>query len=203
MLEISKKVQVAYDQLADVYAVHNETMPANVLALAEMLVAQVGTSGHILELGCGPGRHMAWFEDKGLTVTGIDLSIGMLRQARQVTAGSLSQMDMRFLALSSACFDGVWACASLLHLPKQALPSALREVRRILKDKGMFVFSVQEGDFEGLTGGYVEGTQRFFARYAAPEMTDLLTRNGFAVQQVYSEVVPTRTWLSFVCLANI
>jgi len=62
---------------------------------------------------------MAWFESQGLTVTGIDLSTGVLAYARGQVRGNLLAMNMTHLGFRTAHFDGAWCCASLLHVPKR------------------------------------------------------------------------------------
>src|SRR5262245_11152044 len=118
-MDISWRVQRAYDQIAELYASRNNAMAGNLLALAERLRRHVGPAGRIIDLGCGAGRDMAWFESQGQRVTGADLSAGMLAQARRIADGDLLMMDMRRLAFRPASFDGVWCCAAILHLPKR------------------------------------------------------------------------------------
>lgn len=200
-MEISSRVQAAYDRIAAEYARVNAEMPPDLVASAQELVRRLGKPAHILDIGCGHGRDMAWFEAQGMVVTGVDLSAGMLTQARRLVAGKLLMMDMRNLAIPSARFDGAWCCAALLHLPKNKAPGALKEIRRILKLGGALVLSIQEGSGEGWEGGYGDGAERFFARYAESEMKALLTDSGFVVHRDSASAAGNRTWLTFVCLA--
>ena len=55
-------------------------------------------------------------------------------------------MNMCQLGFRAVCYEGAWSCASLLHVPKQAAPAALREMWRILKPGGMLILSIQEGN---------------------------------------------------------
>ena len=166
MTDHYRQTQNAYDQIVQAYAQRNHgAVPENLVPLAQMLVRHIGPSGHVLEVGCGTGRDMAWFEAQGVRVTGIDLSSGMLAYARELVDGPLCQMNMCQIALPSGHFEGVWSAASLLHLPKRYVPQALQEIKRVLKPGGMLVLSVQEGGGEGWEESYVPGVQRFFARY--------------------------------------
>lgn len=124
-------------------------MAENLLALAQKIVAQSRPGSHLIEVGCGVGRDMAWFEAQGIQVTGIDLSGGMLTLARGCASGGLSQMDMRQLAFGNAQFDSAWCCASLLHLPKREAPRALREMRWVLKPASLMILSIQAGEAKG------------------------------------------------------
>ena len=111
------------------------------------------------------------------------------------------QMPMQALAFCAGRFDGVWCCASLLHLPKHEAPGALREMRRALKLNGSLMLSIQAGNGEGWEESYVAGTSRFFARYTSNEMTALLAQSDFAVQAIELSQTGVRDWLSFRCLA--
>jgi ubiquinone/menaquinone biosynthesis C-methylase UbiE len=202
-VEISHQVQAAYDQIVEAYASRNHAaMADNLVALAEKLAQHAGPGGHIVDIGCGTGRDMAWFEIRGHEVTGVDLSSGMLTYAHQVVEGNLLQMDMTQLAFSDACFNGAWCCASLLHLPKLAAPQALREIHRVLKPGGMLILSIQEGDSEGWEEGYVTGVKRFFARYRQLEIIALLSGCGFLVYETAAARMGSRHWLTLACLAN-
>ena len=195
-----KQTQNAYDQIVQAYARRNHgAVPANLLPLAQMLVRHVSPSGQVLEIGCGTGRDMAWFELQGIRVTGIDLSAGMLTFARSLVHGPLCLMNMCQIGLSAGYFDGAWSAASLLHLPKQTAPQALREIKRVLKPGGMLVVSVQEGDGEGWEESYVPGVRRFFARYQGDEMAMMLSRAGFALRTCAAARGGRRDWLSYVC----
>ncbi len=202
-MDVYKQVQTAYDQIVLDYAQRNHfKMADHLVVLARGLVRHVGRNGHIVELGCGTGRDMAWFELQGSSITGIDLSMGMLKYAREQVRGPLLSMNMRYLGFCNSCFDGAWCCASLLHLPKADAALALQEIRRVLKIGAMLVLSVQEGNGEEWEQSYVPGVKRFFARYQADEMKDILSRSGFSVNNTDSSHGNSRAWLSFVCIAD-
>ncbi|HMN27610.1 MAG TPA: class I SAM-dependent methyltransferase [Caldilineaceae bacterium] len=204
MDELAGRMQRAYDQIAPVYAVSNSgALPANLLTLAQSVVEQCrGLGQRMVEIGCGVGRDMAWFESQGLAVTGVDLSPSMLALARSKVHGPLVVMDMRLLALATDQFAGAWCCAALLHLPKQEANLAIGELRRVLKRGALLGISVQAGEGEGWEGGYVAGVKRFFARYSVAEMTALLTAGCFVVHTATSDQVSKRQWLSFCCEAS-
>lgn len=199
MTDVTQRNQAAYDRIAPVYAQRNMgPMPENLLHWAQHLVKYGKPTSHLLEIGCGVGRDMAWFEAQGVQVTGLDLSLGMLTIARQYVRGALYIMDMRHLAFCDAQFDSAWCCASLLHLPKQEASLALAEIRRVLKPASLVMVSIQAGDSEGWEGGYMDGVKRFFARYTAEEMTQLLAANQFTVKEMDETSAGQRRWLSFL-----
>jgi ubiquinone/menaquinone biosynthesis C-methylase UbiE len=177
------RTQSAYDQIAETYAeVNSGDVPDPLLRLARTLACHVGLGARIIDVGCGAGRDVRWFESQGIQVTGIDLSAAMLAQASDLTGSSLLRMDMRRLAWFDASFDGAWCAASLLHLPKREVQRALQEVWRILKPGGMAMVLVKQVEGEAWGGGYVDGVMRFFAYYQRAEMAAILDSAGFAVR---------------------
>jgi ubiquinone/menaquinone biosynthesis C-methylase UbiE len=203
VMDIFRRVQAGYDQIVLEYAKRNHfKMPSNLVLMAQGLLQHTGLSGRIIDIGCGTGRDMAWFESEGANVTGIDLSMGMLTYARSKVNSNLFLMNMRQLGIRNASFDGAWCCASLLHLPKSEAVYALQEIHRILKLSGMLVLSIQEGNGEEWEESYVPDVTRFFARNQVSEMTDVLSRSGFSIQKADSSQETYRKWLSFVCLAE-
>jgi ubiquinone/menaquinone biosynthesis C-methylase UbiE len=193
-------LQAVYDQIAETFADVNANMPPELILAAEQFLGIIPSGALILDLGCGAGRDMAWFEGLGATVVGSDLSVGMLAQARLRARGGLVQADMRRLPFQTGYFQGVWCCASFLHLPKADVPRALAEVHRVLNPGGVLFLSVQEGMGEGWerTTRYGEPIERFFARYRAEEMTALLVEGGFALRDHTANSAGARHWLNFV-----
>jgi len=202
-MDIYRQVQNTYDHIVLDFAKRNHfSMADNLVTLAQELTKHIGQSGRLVDVGCGTGRDMAWFELHRITTIGVDLSMGMLTYAREYVRGELVSMNMRNLGFRNAFFDGVWCCASLLHLPKADAVFALQEIRRILKLGGMFILSIQEGNNEGWEDGSIPGAQRFFARYQENEMRNMLSTNKFAILKIDSSQTAERNWLSFVCIAK-
>jgi ubiquinone/menaquinone biosynthesis C-methylase UbiE len=202
-MDTFKQVQAAYDQMVVEYAKRNHSnMADNLVVLAQELIQHIGINGQIIEVGCGTGRDMSWFETQRNTITGIDLSMGMLAYARKEVRGNLVSMNMRHLGFCSNYFDGAWCCASLLHLPKTDAVYTLQEIRRVLKLEGMLVLSIQKGTGEDWEDSYVPDVKRFFARYQQDEMKNILSDNGFSVRKADSSQEVDREWLSFVCIAE-
>jgi SAM-dependent methyltransferase len=197
-----ERTRAAYDRIAAAYVARNTGPPApDVVAFVDRFVAMLPSGAAVLDLGCGPAHETAWLRRRGLRAVGGDLSSEMLARARDFTDGPLVQLDMRALPFAAASFAAVWCIASLLHLPKGEAPGVLSEVHRVLAPGGVLALAVQEGEGERWDGGYVEGVERFFARYTAAEMTGVLAAAGFAVGATESVVATgsaTRTWLRFL-----
>jgi SAM-dependent methyltransferase len=136
----------------------------------------------VLDVGCGPGSDAAVFAERGVDVVGVDVTQSFLVEAADAVAGSFCRGDARSLPFDANSFDGVWACASLHHVPRGDMPSALRECRRVLADDGAFFCSVKRGDGEGFERDtdHGSGDDRFFAYYTGGEFASLLADAGFA-----------------------
>jgi len=192
----------AYDHIAADYAVINAAMPPHLAELATHFLGRLSPDTRVLDVGCGAGRDMAWMEARGVTVTGIDLSTRMLTQAREIVQGELRHMDMRHLDLPDGHFDGVWCCASLLHLPKTQAPIALTEMRRVLVPGGTLYLGVQEGEGEVWESAPYGSVERLFARYTSAEAETLLSNAGYAVIERGSSSAGARRWLNFLATAG-
>ncbi len=196
---IEDRMGRAYDAIARAYAERNAAMPAVLVDLGHRVLALAGSRPRLLDVGCGAGRDAAWLERRGARVTGIDLSRGMLAEARVRVRGDLARMDMRTLAFSDGCFDAAWCMASLLHLAIADAPGALAEVRRVLRPGGVLALGLQEGAGEGWEPvPYRPDVERFFARYGEDEAEAVLLRSGFAVLDRGREEGGSRRWLRFL-----
>jgi ubiquinone/menaquinone biosynthesis C-methylase UbiE len=153
----------------------------------------------ILDVGCGGGRDSLHFMEKGYDVTGVDLSSGMLEEAkRRVPNVKFMKMNMLNLEFPAASFDGIWCCASLLHIKKADAPEVLRGFSRVLKDDGVLFISVKEGEGETVKK-YDEGNNLFFAYYSQKELLELVTGSGFAATvSLYTGMDKTK-WLCAFC----
>lgn len=140
----------------------------------------------ILDIGCGPGRDIRYFSSLGLNVTGIDLSSSFLRMAEKlVPKAKVIKMDMRKLEFRKNSFDGIWACASLLHIPKAEMNDTLAGIYRVLKPSGIIYVSVKAGvDEKFVKDDFHTGEERFFAYYSKKEIKALLENCGFKVIKV-------------------
>jgi ubiquinone/menaquinone biosynthesis C-methylase UbiE len=199
MKDTTEITRESYGQIAPTYAQVSASMSETLISLAHrfvhLLESSFGPNANILDVGCGPGRDMTWFESQNLNVTGVDFTQAMLEIALTKVRGSLVQSDMRKLPFEAGSSDGIWCNASLLHLPKTDSPTTLLEFKRILKPNGILFLAVQEGEGENLeTREWYGEHQRFFARYSLPEMTGLLEVAGFEIL----ECDTSSSWLRFM-----
>ncbi len=102
----------------------------------------------LLDLGCGPGRDLAAFRALGHEVVGLDGCTSFVAMARADTGCEVLHQDLLALELPPARFDGVFANASLFHVPRRALPRVLGELRSALAPRGVLFASNPRGDDE-------------------------------------------------------
>jgi SAM-dependent methyltransferase len=196
VMDLNRRMRASYDRIAGRYARINARMPAMVAESAIKFWRLLGPSAFILDLGCGTGRDLAWFRTRGMRGVGVDLSSGMLLQARQGIDVPLASMDMRRLGFATGVYDGIWCNAALLHLPKGEVSPALSEVHRVLRHGGLFFASFKSGYGEGWEPyAYGKSVERFFAFYGKAELSHLIMRAGFSILQEVSSGGIGRSWL--------
>jgi SAM-dependent methyltransferase len=123
----------------------------NIAALLKHIVPPAPFT--ILDLGCGPGRDLSAFTQLGHRAIGLEGAPEFVAMARAATGCEVWQQDFLKLDLPERTFDGVFANASLFHVPTQELPRVLRELRAALKPQGVLFSSNPRGNDE-------EGWQR-------------------------------------------
>ena len=102
----------------------------------------------ILDFGCGPGRDLRTFASRGHAPTGLDGAARFVRMARQYAGVEVWEQDFLALDLPEAEFDGVFANASLFHVPARELPRVLGELRACLRPRGVLFASNPHGSNE-------------------------------------------------------
>lgn len=128
----------------------------------------------ILDLGCGPGRDLAVFKARGHHPVGLDGSAAFCELAREVSGCDVLHQDFLKLELPDQHFDGVFANASLFHVPSQELPRVLRQVRASLAPRGVLFCSNPRGrNVEGWNG------ERYGAYHDLAAWRLYLTAAGF------------------------
>jgi predicted cytidylate kinase len=150
----------------------------------------------ILDAGCGPGRDAAYFAGKGYDVTGIDMTAAFVDIAKaSVPQAKFLCTDMRKLSFADGSFDGIWACASLLHVPKKDASKTLLGFWRVLSPKGIMFIAVKAGADQGFREGGENERARFYAYYGEDEIRKLVGSSGFKVLDVVVEQ-KRRQWIN-------
>jgi SAM-dependent methyltransferase len=167
-----------YDRNAERFAA--DTGGLDMSALHERFLRHVRAGGRILDAGCGVGRDALAFADRGYSVVAFDASTEMVRLSMERTAGRAKVVQMEFDAVAwLGEFDGVWACASLLHVRATYLPPVIRRLRAALRPGGALYMSFKYGSGERLAGG------RRFTDLTEETLSTALTGTGLTLAEVW------------------
>lgn len=156
--------------------------------------------GKIIDIGSGGGRDAKELINHGYDYTGTDVSKGLLAEAKKNNPGATflfqSVYDFNF---PNETFDGFWASAVLLHIPKNRIDEALSSIYRILKPGAIGFISLKKGSDEKFVEGDHVGIQykRFFSFFELDEFTEMLKRNKFEVLESYVFDHSDKKWLAF------
>ena len=142
-----------YDRVADDYwyGTRNHDVSQNYEAFLEAIEGKPPFD--ILDLGCGPGRDLQYFNSMGHAVIGLDGSEALVSLARLNLGCEVLQQNFLAMNLPECRFDGVFANASLFHVPSQELSRILLEISTTLKSRGVLFCSNPRGNNEEGLGG--------------------------------------------------
>ncbi len=143
---ISRRTLDHYDAGADAFweATRGHDVTQNVAALLRHIDGPAPFV--ILDLGCGPGRDLVTFRDLGHAAVGLDGSARFVAMARAYTGCEVLHQDFLALDLPPARFDGIFANASLFHVPTAELRRVLGELRTALRPRGVLFASNPRGN---------------------------------------------------------
>jgi ubiquinone/menaquinone biosynthesis C-methylase UbiE len=194
--------QAVYDQIAPGYARRQAGLGLGFTDLMDAFTARLPSRALVADLGCGPGHDGVRLVQAGYRVVGVDRSAGMLAIAAERLPGQVTRGDLRRLPLASAALDGIWCCASILHVPQDQTPAVLAEMRRVLRPDGHLALVTALGEGAGLEPvPFAPDVQRWFYYRQADELVAQLSAAGLNVLSV-SEEGSNRHWLKALCRAG-
>lgn len=139
-----------YDQNAEDFC--RSTLAVDFSEIQNAFIQELPKKAQILDLGCGSGRDSLAFLNAGFSVTPVDGSAEICRITADALGIPVRQMDFEDLKDIEA-YDGIFACASLLHLPFTKLSEEFQRISNALRPGGIFYVSFKYGDFEGMRNG--------------------------------------------------
>jgi 2-polyprenyl-3-methyl-5-hydroxy-6-metoxy-1,4-benzoquinol methylase len=185
-----------YDANARVFV--GSTIDVEFSAMQQRFTSLLAPGATILDFGCGSGRDTKAFLDAGFNVTATDGSAELCRTASEFCGIPVRHELFQDLTDVSA-YDGVWACSSILHLPKDQLADVLCRIVRALRPHGIVYTSFKHGDFEGMRNG------RHFTDFTEPALREFVatTVPALAIEQLWTttDVRPGREderWLNVI-----
>ena len=161
-----------YGQNADIFV--TGTFEVDMAETRSRFAACLPDQAYVLDFGCGSGRDTKAFMDLGFRMDATDGSEEMCVRATEYTGIQVKRMLFQEL---DACekYDGIWACASILHLPKAELAEVITKIEAALKTGGVLYTSFKYGNFEGMKNG------RYFT-YFTEETLNEFWGNAFSLQ---------------------
>lgn len=150
------------------------TVNADMSLWRDKFEAYIPDGGHILDAGCGSGRDSKAFKQHGFSVVAFDASREMCKAAAELIGQQVWQMRFDEISFDGE-FDGIWACASLLHVSFDELPYVMKKLRKALKSKGVIYASFKYGEGE-ITKG-----ERTFSNFTEITVKRMLNEVGFEV----------------------
>lgn len=132
-----------YNSRADKY--YNDTVEADLTGIYQLFLNYIPEGGMLLDAGCGSGRDSLFFMRQGYKVLAFDASAAMVEKS-SILLGQEVLLATFDSFSSEQMFDGIWACASLLHVEKQGLLASIGNLAGYLKPQGVFYMSYKYGD---------------------------------------------------------
>lgn len=176
----------AYDRIADAYSVNADAYTPR--EEREKFVASLVHGAAVLDAGCAAGRDSIYFSGHGMRTVGVDLSEKLLVIARK-RAPTLTFLhdDIRRIGFPDASFDGIWACAVLLHLRREDVPVVLGRFYGFLKPGGMVFLMIKKGTGEtDIAEPLSSGQTRHFTLFTPEEIRRMAEAAGFSVTDLYT-----------------
>ena len=163
--------------------------------------------GKILEIGAGGGRDAQELIKLGYDYVGIDVAEKLLAEAKKLnpTATFLHQ-TIYDLDFSKNSFDGFWTSATLLHIPKSRIKTALGKIHTVIKSGGIGFISIKQGKGEKIEQDEPQlpgDRRRLFAYYSQDEFRKILEDNSYQVIESHIKPISERTtWLIYFVKAS-
>jgi len=201
--EIKANLKNVYDDLARIWGGDFTLHDWGQKELAEFAELVKKNGGRVLDCGCGSGVQSRELFDRGLEIVGMDLSPKMIYEAKKrVPKAKFVVGDMTKMNFAKGSFGGVYARASLLHVPKKLVPRVLKSINKILKNGGILYLALKEGKGEGevVDERFGKKVRRFFSFFSQQEVLDLLKESGFELlkKSKRQRAKNSTLWLQFL-----
>ena len=150
MSDITNKTLEYYNEKSDLFT--GDTVDLEFSSIQDSFLKYLEPESLILDFGCGSGRDSRYFIKKGYNVEASDGSEEMVKIASKTAGIPVKQMLFNELDETEK-YDGIFACASILHVPYEELPDIFTRMKKALKQNGYAYVSFKYGDFSGYRNG--------------------------------------------------
>ena len=194
MTDIDKTLKY-YNKNAQSFA--SGTVSVKFTEVQDKFLEKLNPDAYIFDFGCGAGRDTKYFLSRGYQIDAIDGSEQLCRIASKYTGIKVRQMLFQELDEKEK-YDGIWACASILHLPKKQLREVLENMYAALKSEGWIYTSFKHGKFEGERNG------RYFTDFTTDTFKEFIhDMHGLKIEEhwITGDVRPGRgeeKWLNLL-----
>jgi len=165
-------------------------------AFLEPLAVRLKPGAAILDVGCGSGRDLRWFVDRGFRPTGFEKSPALAGLARRHSGCPVIRGDFLRFDFSRLRFDALVIVGALVHVPRDSLAAVLQSICRVLAPGGLALVTLKEG-----SGSFRSSDGRVFTLWSAGELEGIFASIPLQVldfSRSPSEVRPDDAWLGFV-----
>ena len=198
-MDKSKQAISVYDKIARPYAEEFSNPSEYLNEFLELLPK----NAKILDVGCGVGVDSGFVNSKGFEVIGLDLSKEMLNLAKEKFPKiDFREQDVRELEFPPESFDGIIASCSLIHIPKNDVPSLVEKFSQILSDNGAIYIALQGGKSEEIfiDEPFKPDEKLFLNIISFEEIKKLLVKNGFSIVKKYEREPKSKEELNYTKL---
>ena len=185
-----------YEENAKVFA--SETLYADMSSFYQPFLKEIKEGGLILDAGCGSGRDSLFFKKKGYEVEAMDASKEMCKEAKKVLNQEVRCCFFEDLK-EEEVYDGIWCCASLLHVKKNEMATTLKHLLSTLKKGGIFYACWQKGSEERMVG------ERYYADYTKEQLEEMLKHvqgkellKFWESEDVLQDPPRTKIWMNII-----
>lgn len=182
---IDKEVTTrTYELIAQHYEDNHKLTPENIVSLDKFV--NYVKEGKVLDIGCADGLESDYLSKKHLQVTGIDISsIFISKASNKYPLVEFKTMDMEDLIYPNSTFNGIWASASFIHIPKERAGDVMSNFHRVLKKDGILFISTKFGNYNRLwKNRFMNWGERHFSHYTKKELCEVVEESGFRVLEI-------------------
>ena len=178
------------------HAYHQQTFHVDPTSFLSPLEKHLSKGAKILDVGCGSGRDLLWFKERGYPVVGFEKSKGLAELARNNAGCEVIEGDFETYDFSGLSVDAVLLVGALVHLPHEKFKPVFNYISNCLNKSGKIVVSMKEG-----SGFFEDAHGRIFYLWQDKDLRDIFAELGYEILDFNRQVSLVREsdiWLGYV-----